>query len=89
MHWRSGVYASCRIWCPWNLQLADNAWIGWNVDCYNVAMVTLGKNVTVSQGCHLCTASHDITDMRFPLIAGPISIGEAGGSPHGLLSVRT
>jgi putative colanic acid biosynthesis acetyltransferase WcaF len=75
VHRRSGVYASCRIWCPWNLTLAENAWIGRDVDCYNVAMVTLGENVIVSQGAYLCTASHDVADKSFPLITGSIVVG--------------
>ena len=32
-----------------------------HVDCYAVDQIILGKNVTVSQGAFLCTASHDIS----------------------------
>ena len=45
-----------------------------NVDCYNVAPIILGDNVTVSQGAFLCTASHDVTDPLHPLITAPIVI---------------
>ena len=74
IHRRAGVYATCKIWAPWNLRLAENAWLGPDVDCYNVELVTCGPNVTVSQKSFLCTASHDFTDSRHPLIAAPITI---------------
>ena len=45
-----------------------------DVDCYNVAPITLGANSTVSQGAYLCTASHDISDPLNPLITAPIVI---------------
>ncbi|GIW68006.1 MAG: acetyltransferase [Candidatus Parcubacteria bacterium] len=70
----SGVYSSCKIWAPWNLVLEENAWLGPYVDCYNVALVKLGANATVSQKSYLCTASHDIYDKNHPLIASPIII---------------
>jgi len=68
----SGVYASCKIWAPWNLELGENSWLGPQVDCYNVALVKLGNNCTVSQKSYLCTASHDIYDKNHTLIAAPI-----------------
>jgi len=74
IHSRAGVYASCRIWAPWNLQLENNAWIGPYVDCYNVANVMLGAHVTISQYSYLCTASHDFTDIKHPLVAAPIEV---------------
>ena len=54
----SGVYASTKIWAPWNLTMGHNAWLGPNVICYNQAMVILEDNVTVSQYSYLCTAGH-------------------------------
>ena len=74
VHKNSGVYSSCKIWAPWNLDLDDKAWLGPEVDCYNVALVKLGVKVTVSQKSYLCTASHDFTDKNHPLIASPIII---------------
>jgi putative colanic acid biosynthesis acetyltransferase WcaF len=74
VHKNSGVYSSCRIWAPWNLELEENAWLGPFVECYNVALVKLESNSTVSQKSFLCTASHDITDKDHPLVAAPIII---------------
>lgn len=74
--WDSGVYASTKIWAPWNLKLGHNAWLGPNVICYNQAMITLEDNVTVSQYSYLCTAGHKtdaINDHDSGLIIAPIT----------------
>ena len=73
----SGVYASTKIWAPWNLTMGHNAWLGPNVICYNQAMVTLEDNVTVSQYSYLCTAGHrtDVLNSNDDgLIIAPISL---------------
>ena len=44
------------------------------VDCYNVAKITIGAHATVSQRTFLCAASHDITLSENPLIIAPIAI---------------
>ena len=45
---RSNVYPSAKIWAPWNLNMKDGACIADRVDCYNVALVTLEEESTVS-----------------------------------------
>ena len=45
-----------------------------DVDCYNVDVIHIGANTTISQGVFLCTASHDITNSLNPLITAPIVI---------------
>lgn len=45
-----------------------------DVDCYNVAPVTVGNFATVSQGTMLCTASHNIFSQNHELITAPITI---------------
>jgi putative colanic acid biosynthesis acetyltransferase WcaF len=74
IHSKAGVYATASIWAPWNLILEENAWIGPYVRCYNVALIQLNKNATVSQGSHLCSASHDIFSVKHELITAPILI---------------
>jgi putative colanic acid biosynthesis acetyltransferase WcaF len=44
------------------------------VNCYNVAPITIGEQVTVSQEAYLCTASHDIADPLHHLVTAPITI---------------
>ncbi len=71
----SGVYASTKIWAPWNLKLGHNAWLGPDVICYNQALVTLEDNVTVSQYSYLCAAGHKtdtINENDAGLIIAPI-----------------
>lgn len=68
------VYSSAKIYYPANLVMEDFACLASNVDCYNVDVIKLGTNVTVSQGAYLCTASHDITSRQHTLITAPITI---------------
>lgn len=69
-------YPSARVWAPWNLDMRRGSCLAGGVDCYNVALVTLGEGATVSQRSHLCTASHDFDDPTFPLTGAPITVGE-------------
>lgn len=68
------VYPTTRIWAPWNLIMEDDACLGPDVHCLNVATVTVGPEATVSFGTVLCAASHDIHSVDRRLIAGPIRI---------------
>lgn len=69
---KAHVYASAKIWAPWNLELKNNATIGPNVTCYNVDKVILHENVTISQNAHICTASHNIYSKDHELITAPV-----------------
>lgn len=55
----ANVYASARIWAPWNLSMAKGSCLGPHTICYNQAMVVLEDNSIVSQYAYLCTAGHD------------------------------
>lgn len=65
-----------KILYPWNLEMGDGSWIGWDVDVYNYAPVKIGKMSVVSQYSYLCTGTHDYEDPLFPLIFFPITIGD-------------
>jgi putative colanic acid biosynthesis acetyltransferase WcaF len=67
-------YPSAKIWAPWNLELGRDSSLGDLVDCYCVARVTIGDNVTVSQYAFLCAATHDYEDPSMPLVAAPITV---------------
>lgn len=69
------VYGSARIWYPPNLVVGKHSRVAPSVTVYNVARVTLHDYAIVSQGTHLCSASHDIEDASFQTIARPITIG--------------
>lgn len=70
------VYASAKVFMPWNLVMDDYACIADGVDCYNAAPIHIGVNATVSQRAYLCTASHDISDPHHRQIQKPITIGD-------------
>lgn len=73
---RAYPYPTARIWAPWNLEMGPGSCIGPNVICYSVTLIALGANSLVSQGAHLCAATHDHRDPSFPLVVGSITIGD-------------
>lgn len=70
----SNIYASVKIWAPWNLKVGTFTTIGPKVDCYNQGRVIIGSNVIVSQKSYICASSHDCTISNFPLILKPVTI---------------
>jgi putative colanic acid biosynthesis acetyltransferase WcaF len=68
-------YPSARIWAPWNLEMGDRSCLGPRSICYTVGRVRLGADAIVSQGAHLCAATHDHRDPTFPLVVGDIKVG--------------
>ena len=70
------IYPKAVIWAPWNLVCGNHTGIADGVIVYNQAMITLGCHVTVSQGAHLCTGTHDYEDRSFRLVAKPITVGD-------------
>lgn len=76
VHPTANVYASVKIWAPWNLQVGEYSTLGPQVDCYNQGEITIGKNTIVSQKSYLCASSHDHKKPDFPLILCPIKIGD-------------
>ena len=65
-----------RVKFPWRLVVGDHTWIGEDVWIDNLAPVTVGSNVCISQGAYLCTGSHDWNLSTFDLIVKPIAIGD-------------
>lgn len=68
------VYSTAKIYYPPFLEMGEYSCLASDVDCYNVAPIKIGNNVTVSQGAYLCTASHDITDPLNHLVTKQIVI---------------
>jgi putative colanic acid biosynthesis acetyltransferase WcaF len=62
------IKTGVNIKYPWFLQVGDNAWIGENVWIDNLATVSLGKNVCLSQKSLLLSGNHDYTSRTFDLI---------------------
>ena len=69
-----GVYLKpgIRVKFPWYLTVGDYCWIGEDVWIDNLAQVTIGSNVCVSQAAYLCTGNHDWTTTNMKLFRRPI-----------------
>jgi putative colanic acid biosynthesis acetyltransferase WcaF len=59
---------------PWLLKVGDNTWLGDGAWIDNLVMVTLGRNVCISQAAILQTGSHNYKKTSFDLITGNIFI---------------
>ncbi|MCF2660305.1 putative colanic acid biosynthesis acetyltransferase [Parabacteroides distasonis] len=68
------VYNSCRIQCPWNLEMKFNSCIGPHTIVENDVLVFIGENATISQYSYICTSSHDIYHKHHDLTTSPIYI---------------
>jgi putative colanic acid biosynthesis acetyltransferase WcaF len=65
-----------QIKYPWFLSIDDAAWIGEHVWIDNLAQVTIGADVCISQGAFLLTGNHDYTKSSFDLMVKPIVLEE-------------
>lgn len=74
IHPTANVRSSAKIWFPKNLKMAAYSSLGPGVDCYCMALISIGERAVVSQRAYLCAGSHRIDDKYFQLIAKPIVI---------------
>ncbi|WP_084519359.1 putative colanic acid biosynthesis acetyltransferase [Christiangramia echinicola] len=70
------VYASVKIWAPWNLKIGSYSTIGPGVDIYNQGEIVIGEHSIISQKTYLCASTHNYNLSHFPLIEKPITIGD-------------
>ena len=70
------IKPNVNIKYPWLLIIDDHTWIGENVWIDNLAKVSIGKNVCISQGAMLLCGNHDYKKSSFDLIVGEINIEE-------------
>lgn len=73
-----GVYIKpgADIKFPWYLLVGDHCWIGENSWIDNLAQVTIGSHVCISQGVYLCTGNHDWTTRNMKLFRRPITLAD-------------
>lgn len=65
-----------RIKFPWRLSIGQHSWIGEGAWIDNLAKVTIGSNVCISQGVYICTGTHDWSKDSFDLMVQPIEVGD-------------
>ena len=70
------LYPSTRIYFPWNLTIGDWSAIGEGALIYNLGLVTIGQQVTISHRAHVCAGSHDYRHADLPLLKPPIEIAD-------------
>ena|ERR1022692_1064072 len=66
------IKPSVNIKYPWFLEIGNHVWIGEKVSIDNLAMVSIGSNVCLSQEALLLSGNHDYTKATFDLILRPI-----------------
>ncbi len=68
------IKPSVNIKYPWKLSIGNHSWIGEKVWIDNLAYVTIGNNVCISQGAFLLTGNHNYKKTSFDLILGEIKL---------------
>ena len=68
------IKPNINIKYPWNLDVGNNVWIGEGVWIDNLAKVSIGSNVCISQSAYILTGSHNYKDSYFGLITKPVVI---------------
>ena len=64
-----------RVKFPWRLLVGEACWLAEDAWLDNLAPITLGDRVCISQSAYLCTGNHDFRSPGFELRLGPITIG--------------
>lgn len=68
------IKPSVNIKYPWKLIVGRHVWIGENVWIDNLAPVTIGDHVCLSQGAFILTGNHNFKSASFDLITKPITL---------------
>ncbi len=70
------VVSTARITNPWNVSLGDESCVGDRAIVYALGRIDIGRQVTISQGAHLCAGTHDYRRPDMLLLKLPISIAD-------------
>lgn len=70
------VHPSSKIYAPWLLHLGDKCCLGYKAEVYNLGPVKIGSRTTLAQYSYICNGTHDMTDLKLPLMVGAIQIGD-------------
>lgn len=69
------IYPSAIIYLPWNLIIGDESSIGEWALIYNLGVVKIGSQSTISHRAHVCAGTHDYRHPNLKLLRLPIEIG--------------
>jgi len=72
--WRTQLPGSLRIYFPWQLSMGSGTSVGPGVTFYNLADLTIGSRVVISQNAYLCGGTHDYTRPTYPLLRKSLTI---------------
>lgn len=70
------VRPSARITYPWKVEIGDRSWVGDHAELYSLSPIHIGADTVISQKSYLCAGSHDHRRPDFPMMEGPIEIGD-------------
>jgi putative colanic acid biosynthesis acetyltransferase WcaF len=71
------IKPNVNIKYPWFLSIGNHVWIGEQVWIDNLAQITIGNNVCISQGALLICGNHDYSKTNFDLIVKPIVLEDS------------
>lgn len=63
-----------RVHFPWNLEIADNCWIGEEVWFISHEKISIGSNVCISQRSIICSGGHDYQSASLEYAHKPVVI---------------
>ena len=66
------IHPGVNIKFPWKLSIGDHCWIGQEVWLDNLARLTLGDHVVISQGAMIIQGSHDYKKTDYPTLSKPV-----------------
>ena len=70
------IIRQCYIAYPWNVNIGNNVWIGFDVQIFSYVPILIGNNVCISQQAFLSSGGHDMSAPGFNLTTGPITISD-------------
>ncbi len=72
----ANIYPGVRVWAPWRLKVGAHTGIADGVFLYSQDWIIIGARTVISQGCYVCTGTHDYTQVGMPLVTKVVTIGD-------------